>query len=182
MSERPNEDVVPVSVRLGEVVPPEDPEDWTKPLTWVAAAGMLLGPVVALAWFLVAPPEGAGLGPASWLLAAGVAAGAALTGATQQGRVRAWTATLASALFAALVVIILGGVFAAERQVGAASPTVAQAFGAAVAGLLGAVAGAPVAAAVSGRPSGAMRWAAAALVGVAVAGALLPALFGGSSG
>ena len=36
-----DEDLVPVSVRLGEVVPPEDPEDWTRPLTWVAALGML---------------------------------------------------------------------------------------------------------------------------------------------
>ena len=49
MTRAPDDDVVPVSVRLGEVVPPEDPEDWTRPLTWVAAGGMLVGPIVALA-------------------------------------------------------------------------------------------------------------------------------------
>jgi cysteinyl-tRNA synthetase len=36
-----DDDLVPVSVQLGNVVPPEDPEDWTRPLTWAAAAGML---------------------------------------------------------------------------------------------------------------------------------------------
>ena len=41
--------LVPVSVRLGNVVPPEDPEDWTQPLTWVAAAGMLAAPTSDLA-------------------------------------------------------------------------------------------------------------------------------------
>ena len=51
-----DDDLVPVSVRLGEVVPPEDPEDWTRPLTWVVALGMLAGPAVAFAWFALAPP------------------------------------------------------------------------------------------------------------------------------
>ena len=81
--EHSGDDLVPVSVRLGEVVPPEDPEDWTKPLTWVAAAGMLLGPIVALAWFALAPPSSPGpVQPGSVLLAAAIAAGATLTGAT----------------------------------------------------------------------------------------------------
>ena len=44
-----DDDDVPVSVRLGTVVPPEDPEDWTRPLTWVAAVGMLAAPAVAAA-------------------------------------------------------------------------------------------------------------------------------------
>ena len=52
-----DDDLVPVSVRLGEVVPPDDPEDWTRPLTWVAAIGMLAAPAVALAWYAVAPPD-----------------------------------------------------------------------------------------------------------------------------
>ncbi|HEX6129281.1 MAG TPA: hypothetical protein VF071_09700, partial [Candidatus Limnocylindria bacterium] len=64
----PHDDLVPVSVRLGEVVPPEDPEDWTKPLTWVAAAGMLLGPLVALGWFVAARPGGSDPEPGTWLL------------------------------------------------------------------------------------------------------------------
>ena len=69
VTHEPDDDLVPVSVRLGEVVPPEDPEDWTRPLTWVAAFGMLAGPIVALAWFLVAPPEDAAARsprPTSW--------------------------------------------------------------------------------------------------------------------
>ena len=52
MTGDPDDDLVPISVRLGEVVPPEDPEDWTRPLTWVAAFGMLAGPLIALAWFV----------------------------------------------------------------------------------------------------------------------------------
>ena len=46
----------PPSVRLGEVVPPEDPEDWGQPLTWIVAGGMLVGPIVGAAWFLLAAP------------------------------------------------------------------------------------------------------------------------------
>jgi hypothetical protein len=146
MTDQPDNDLVPVSVRLGEVVPPEDPEDWTKPLTWIAAAGMLLGPLTALAWFIVARPESDALTLGTWLLACAVAVGAVLTAATQQGSLRAWTATVAAALFSALGVIILGAAFAGERQVGAASPTLAHGFAAAVAGLAGAACASPVAA------------------------------------
>ena len=53
-----DDDLVPVSVRLGAVVPPEDPEDWTRPLTWVAALGMLAGPILALAHAFVASAAG----------------------------------------------------------------------------------------------------------------------------
>jgi hypothetical protein len=74
-----DEDLVPVSVRLGEVVPPEDPEDWTRPLTWVAALGMLAAPILVLGWFLAAPPQDAARGlPATGLVAVALAAGAAL--------------------------------------------------------------------------------------------------------
>jgi hypothetical protein len=152
-----DDDLVPVSVRLGEVVPPEDPEDWTKPLTWVAAGGMLLGPLVALTWFLVAPPAGRDPQPATWLLAASVAGGAVLTGATQQGGVRAWTGTVAAALFSALAVIVIGAALAGERQVGQASPHLAHAFGAAVGGLAGAVAASALAAPMARIPSRAAR-------------------------
>jgi len=71
-----DDDDVPVSVRLGTVVPPEDPEDWTRPLTWVAAVGMLAAPAVAAAWFVIAPPAGtAGPVAGTWLLAAVLVAG-----------------------------------------------------------------------------------------------------------
>jgi hypothetical protein len=149
MTDQPDDDLVPVSVRLGEVVPPEDPEDWTKPLTWIAAAGMLLGPLTALAWFIVARPESDALTLGTWLLACAVAVGAVLTAATQQGSLRSWTATVAAALFSALGVIILGAAFAGERQVGAASPTLAHGFGAAIAGLAGAACASPAAALAS---------------------------------
>ena len=134
-----DDDLVPISVRLGEVVPPEDPEDWTRPLTWVAALGMLAGPLAALGWFAVAPPTDAVRAlPATQLVAVALVAGAAATGATQIGVARAWTATLAAGLFGALVIVILGVVTAGERQVGAASPTLAHGVASAAAGLGGA--------------------------------------------
>jgi hypothetical protein len=145
-----DDDLVPVSVRLGEVVPPEDPEDWTRPLTWVAAFGMLAGPIAALAWFLVMPPDDAEAAlPATYFVAASLAAGAAATGSTQIGAARAFAATLGAGLFAALVVIVLGVVMAGERQLGSASPTLAHAFSAAVAGVAGTADAAIVAVAVA---------------------------------
>jgi len=165
-----DDDLVPVSVRLGEVVPPEDPEDWTRPLTWVAALGMLAAPFVALAWFVVAPPrDGDAALPATYAVAATLAGGAAATGATQLGVARAWTATLAAGLFGALVVVILGVVTAGERQVAEASPTVAHGFAASVAGLAGALAAAAVAAAVARLRSRLVRFVAALAAGVTVA-------------
>lgn len=138
-----DEDLVPVSVRLGEVVPPEDPEDWTRPLTWVAALGMLAAPLVTVAWFLLAPPDqGAVALPATLGVALALAAGAVSTGATQQGVARAVTATLGAGLFGALVVVMAGVVMAGERQVGVASPTLAHAFVAGLGGLGGVAAGA----------------------------------------
>jgi hypothetical protein len=181
VTERPDDDVVPVSVRLGEVVPPEDPEDWTKPLTWVAAAGMLVAPALTLSWFAVSPP--AQTTPAvagTWLVAASLAAGAVLTGATQQGAVRAWTATVATALFAALVVIVLGVAMAGERQIGAASPTVAHAFGAAVAGLAGALTASAPAAILAGSGARWLRLVAPGVAGVAVGLILVSVLMGTS--
>jgi hypothetical protein len=175
-----DDDLVPVSVRLGAVVPPEDPEDWTRPLTWVAAAGMLAGPIVALAWFVVSPPAQSEQAlPATYLLGALLAAGAAATGATQAGKARAATATLGAGLFGALVVVMIGGVMAGERQVGAASPTLVHAFVGAVGGVAGATAGALVGGAVARlypRPARfLLALVAGAVVGLAVIGALLPA-------
>lgn len=164
-----DDDLVPISVRLGEVVPPEDPEDWTRPLTWVAALGMLAAPLVALGWFIAAAPtDSRGALPATLAVAGALAGGAAATGATQLGRARAWTATLAAGLFGALVVVVLGVVMAGERQVGAASPTLAHALGAAVAGLAGAATAAPVAAIVAKLGSRLIRFLAAVAAAVAV--------------
>jgi hypothetical protein len=143
----PEDDLVPVSVRLGSVVPPEDPEDWTQPLTWLAAAGMLAAPLVALLWFWLSPPSEAGtLTLGTVLVATALAAGGVLAGATQQGGVRAWTTTVAAGLFAGLATVIIGLLMAGERQTGAASPSLAQAFGASLAGLAGTIAAAPLAA------------------------------------
>ena len=179
MTEPADDDLVPVSVRLGAVVPPEDPEDWTRPLTWVAALGMLAAPLAALAWFLVAPPVRSEQAlPVTYLVAALVAAGAAATGATQQGVARAATATLGAALFASLVVVILGAVMAGERQVAAASPTLAHALAGSLGGLTGSVAASVVAGAVARLYPRPIRFLLALVAGTAVAmllvGTLLP--------
>lgn len=172
-----DEEVVPVSVRLGEVVPPEDPEDWTRPLTWVAAIGMLAAAAVAVAWFAIAPPsQGVQALPATYLVAIAVAAGASATGATQQGVARAATATLGAGLFGSLVVIMVGVVMAGERQAGVASPTLSHAFGAAVGGTTGAVAASIAAAAVARAWDRPVRFVVALAVSAFVAAVTLVAL------
>jgi MFS family permease len=175
----PDDELVPVSVRLGEVVPPEDPEDWTRPLTWVAAFGMLAGPFTALAWFVIAPPgESHPALPATYVVAALVTGGAATTGATQLGRARAGTATIGAGLFAALVVIILGAITADERQVRVASPTLTHAFAAAAAGVAGAGIAALMAAVVAHLRSRLVRLLPALIVGVVVSTVAVAALLG----
>ncbi len=179
-----DDDLVPVSVRLGEVVPPEDPEDWTRPLTWVSALGMLAGPLVTFGWFAVAPPvQSVQAHPATFLVAAVLAGGAAATGATQQGMARAATATLGAGLFGALVIIVLGVVMAGERQVGSASPTLAHAFGASLGGVTGAGAASVVAGAVARVHPGGVRFLLALLAGVVVVpvvvGTLMPGVANG---
>lgn len=174
-----HDDLVPVSVRLGEVVPPEDPEDWTRPLTWVAALGMIAAPLVALAWFGIGPPSQGTLAvPATFAVAVALAGGAAATGATQQGIARAGTATLGAGLFGALVVVLLGAVMAGERQVATASPTLAHAFGAATGGLAGVSAGSLTAALVARMWPRPVRFGVALVASVLVAllavGALMP--------
>ena len=173
------DDLVPVSVRLGEVVPPEDPEDWTRPLTWVAALGMLAAPLVALAWFGIGPPSQGTLAlPATFAVAAALAGGAAATGATQQGTARAGTATLGAGLFGALAVVLLGAVMAGERQVAIASPTLAHAVGSAAGGVAGVAAGSLTAALVARVWPRPVRFGAALVASVLVAlltvGALMP--------
>jgi hypothetical protein len=180
--EPPNagDDLVPVSVRLGNVVPPEDPEDWTRPLTWAAAAGMLLGPLVAVLWFVFWPPDRLSALPGSFVLAGATGAGAALTGSTQQGVLRAVAATVAAALFAALADVIAGALTTPIRQAVEASPTLGHAFGGALAGFAGAVAAAGLAGGIARVRSRTVRALAPAAVAVAVAILLVPVIYGAS--
>jgi hypothetical protein len=175
---RDEDDLVPVSVRLGNVVPPEDPEDWTRPLTLAAAAGMLLGPLAALAWFTLWAPDRLSVLPGSFVIAGATGAGAALTGSTQQGMLRAVTATVAAALFAALVVVIAGALTSPARQAVEAAPTLGQAFGGAISGFGGAIASAGLAGGLAHLHSRATRALAPAAVAIAVAILLVPQIYG----
>ena len=165
----PPDDDVPVSVRLGTVVPPEDPEDWTQPLTWVAAIGMLAAPLTALVWFWAARPTTTTPSGMTWVLASVLVAGASLTGATQIGRARAFAGTLGTALFGALATVIVGVVLAGERQVGSASPTLAQAFLGGMSGLAGAAAASVLAPALARQRSRVIRFVPPAVIGSVVA-------------
>lgn len=173
-----DDEMVPVSVRLGAVVPPEDPEDWTRPLTWVAAIGMLAAPALALIWFTLAGPTDSGHPVAgTWAVAFVLVIGAAAAGGTQIGRMRAFTGTLGAALLAALLVVVVGAVTAGERQVGSASPTLAHALAASLAGVAGASPAAALGAFTAGSWSRLRRGAAAAALGAVVTAAVLPTLF-----
>jgi len=169
--ERPqDDDSIPISIRLGSVVPPEDPEDWGRPLTWVAAMGMLAAPIVALTWFAIAPPRGSGeLLPGTLAIAAAVVLGGVATGATQIGGVRAFAGTLGAALFGSLGAVIVGAIMAQQRQVGSAAPTLAHAFAGALAGLFGALAASVVAPQLAGMRSRAGRALAPGGIGLALA-------------
>jgi hypothetical protein len=174
---RDDDDLVPVSVRLGEVVAPDDPEDWTQPLTWVAAAGMLAAPLIALIWFWLAPPDGSKApAPVTWLVAVTLAVGAALAGGTQRGRLRSAAGTVAAGLFAALATVAVGLVTAGERQLGSASPTLAHAVAAALAGLAGVLPAATLAPPLAVR-SQRVRMVAPAAIAGGVAALVVPLLF-----
>lgn len=171
-------DLAPVSVRLGTVVPPEDPEDWTRPLTWVAAIGMLAAPLLALAWFWASPPASS-VAPelGTYAVALGLAIGGAAVGSTQIGRLRAGTGTLGATLFAALLAVAIGAATAGERQLGAASPTLAHALAAAVAGVAGSLPAAMLNAWVAPWPSRLRRATVTAAAGALVAALVVPRLF-----
>jgi hypothetical protein len=139
-------DLVPVSVRLGNVVPPEDPEDWTRPLTWVAAIGMLAAPALLVVWYAVAAPTDT-VRPlaATYAVAITLVVGAAAAGGTQLGRGRAAAGTVAAGLLGALLIVMVGAV-AGEVVTGCdckpgvvipPSPTLAHAAAGALAGLAG---------------------------------------------
>ena len=160
---------VPVSVRLGAVVPPEDPEDWSRPLTWVAAIGMLAGPLAAVAWILLARPiDTSALLPGVLVVAVALVAGAVLTGSTQIGRSWAFAGTLGAGLFGALLTVVAGTVLGGERQA-AASPALALSFAGAVAGAAGALAAAIAAFGLGDLLRRERRWPPSAAVGLVVA-------------
>jgi hypothetical protein len=181
-----DDDLIPVSVRLGNVVPPEDPEDWTRPLTWVAAIGMLVAPAILFGWILVAAPTDSVRPLAgTYAVAIALAVGAAAAGGTQLGRARAVTGTLASGLLGALLVVLWGAVTAGEvgwiddmhLGVAMATPNLAHAAAAALAGLAGAVPASVASGLVAGRLSRLQRGALAGLVGGIAAAVVLPRLF-----
>jgi hypothetical protein len=181
MSDGPSQDdadLVPVSVRLGNVVPPEDPEDWTRPLTWVAAMGMLAAPAIALTWYLAAAPtESTQTLAGTWTVALALVVGAAAAGATQIGRLRAFTGTLGAGLVGALLVVAVGAITAGERQIGVASPSVVHSVAAALAGMAGALPAAAVGAISAGSWPRLGRGLLAAALGVLVTATVLPRLF-----
>jgi hypothetical protein len=159
-----------VSVRLGTVVPPEDPEDWSRPLTWVAALGMLAGPLATVAWLLLARPTTSdSLLPGAVAIALALVVGAVLTGSTQIGRSWALAGTLGAGLFGALVTVLAGTVLAGERQLGVASPSLALSFVAALAGATGALAAAIAAFGLGDLVRRRRRWLPSGAAGVAVA-------------
>ena len=176
MSERPDDDLVPASVRLGNVVPPEDPEDWTRPLTWAAAIGILASPILATGWFLLAPPSEPGLLPGTWIVAAALAMGAALTGSTQIGPLRAFTATLGAGLLGALVLVVVGTSVTGQPTPADDAPNASQAIRAAAAGLAGVLAASAIAPLLASLRSRVRRFAVAAMIGGAVALLVVPLL------
>jgi hypothetical protein len=173
----PSDDRVPVSVRLGTVVPPEDPEDWRKPLTWVAAAGMLAPALLGLGWFVLAPPfTSDDPVPATWLLAAALVAGAVVTGATQTGPAWSFAATLGSGLFGGLLTLLLATAVSPEPA-GIATPILVHAFVAGMAGVAGALVAATLMPTFSRMPSRARRGLAPGAIGIAVSALLVMLLF-----
>jgi hypothetical protein len=131
---------------------------------------MLVGPLVALVWFLVAPPATADRpAPGTWLVAGALVAGAAVTGATQIGPVWAFAGTLGAGLFGAMLTTLFAVVLSPGRTVAlGGSATLGQAFAASVAGLIGALAASTLMPALSRMPSRIRRAVAPGAIGIAV--------------
>lgn len=149
----------PPSVRLGEVVPPEDPENWGQPLTWIVAAGMLLAPLAGAIWFVLAAPTDPRNDVAGTsALAVILALGAAITGATQRGMWRTFVTTIGAGLFNALGLVVVGTVLASGGSLGVATVS-------AVAGVIATVPTAMLAALIAERAGWARRMLSPALAG-----------------
>jgi hypothetical protein len=184
--EQEGEDLVPVSVGLGTVVPPEDPEDWTRPLTWVAAIGMLIAPAILVGWYLLAAPTDS-VRPlvGTYAVALALVVGAAAAGGTQLGRARAVTGTLAAGLLGALLMVMVGAVSGevvsfCDCKPGVVippSPTLAHAAAGALAGLAGSLPAAVAEGLAAGWWSRLRRGAVAAVLGALVTAFVLPNLF-----
>ena len=161
----------PPSVELGTVIPPEDPEDWRRPLTWQIAAGMLAAPLAGLVWFAGWPPTSTVTpGISTYAVAAILAAGAALVGSTQRGALRTLLATIGTGLFGALGLVLVASLVGGEaRSVEAAAPGIVHGLAAAVAGLGGALAAASLGALLAGRATPVRRFASPALAGAITA-------------
>lgn len=161
------------------MIPPEDPEDWRRRLTWQIAAGMLAAPLASLAWFLGWPPSSASEPMiATYLVASILAGGSALAGSTQRGSIRTMLATVGVGLFEALGVVLVASIVTGGRAVGEATPEVAQGLTAALAGMGGALAAASLGALLADRATAMRRFASPALAGAITAvifvGVLLP--------
>jgi hypothetical protein len=103
------------------------------------AVGMLAAPAVAAGWLIAAPPTDPYAAiPGISALAATLAAGAAVTGASQRGGGRAALVTLGAGLFGALGVVAIGTILAGGSALGSA-------VGASIAGTGGALAAAGLA-------------------------------------
>jgi hypothetical protein len=175
------EDLVPISVRLGSVVPPEDPEDWTRPLTWVAAIGMLAAPAILVAWYVVAAPTDTLRASAgTYAVAIALVVGAAAAGGTQLGRARAVAGTGAAGLLGALLIVMVGALTAGEVHCCEnvqPTPVLVHAASAALAALAGCLPAAVAGGLAAGRVSRLQRGALAATVGALVTVLVLPNLF-----
>ena len=136
---------------------------------------MLAAPLVALGWFLLAPPRDAfSLYPGTWLLAASVVAGAVVTSLTQRGRWRSFAGAIGAGLFAALATIAIAAGLADGSTRAAAE--LSQAAIGSTAGVTGALAAAPLLALLADRRAR-LRLALAPLaIGIASAGLTLAVL------
>ena len=179
-----SDDLVPVSVKLGTVVPPEDPEDWTRPLTWVAAIGMLAAPAVLVAWYgIAAPTESARPSAGTYAVAIALVLGAAASGGTQLGRTRAVAGTLAAGMLGALLIVMVGAVTAGEihccdpKMVVTVSPNLVHAAAGALAGLAGCLLAALVEGLAARSWSRLQRGLAGSGLGALVTALVLPRLF-----
>lgn len=165
-------------MRVGEVVEPEGPEDWRRPLTWLAAAGMLAAPIAAFGWLGLVPPEQPRLAPGAWLVAGLLPAGSAVTASTQRGPLRAVAAALGAALFAALLTLVVASSLAGELAREGAPSLLAHVVPALAAGALGVLLAAAASGATAERRSRLARACVPGALGTGLALLLLPAAAG----